>query len=86
MRAGIQPGDLEPAQDPAPVEVRDEPAGGAQKRRLTGARAAGEHDELARLDAQVDVPERVALGVRIPIGEAARAERRVSHATATSAA
>ena len=39
------PGDL------AAVEVRHEAAGRAHERRLPGRRQAGEHDELARLDA-----------------------------------
>ena len=48
--AGVEAGDLDLPLDLAAVEVRDEAAGGAQQRRLAGARAAGEDDELARLD------------------------------------
>ena len=44
----ISPGDL------ATVEVRDEPARGAQQRALAGARSAGEDDELTTVEPQVD--------------------------------
>ena len=53
--ARVEPAGEQPARELAAVEVRDEPGGGAQQRRLARPRPAGEHDELARLDAQRDV-------------------------------
>ena len=50
--ADVEARDLELARDLAAVEVRDQPAAGAQQRRLARARAAGEHDELARARAR----------------------------------
>ena len=48
--ARVEPAGHEPPGELAAVEVRHEPGGGAQQRRLARARAAREHDELARLD------------------------------------
>ena len=48
----------EPPDELAAVEVRHEPGRRAQQRRLAGAGAAREDDELARLDPQRDVGER----------------------------
>ena len=56
--ARVEPADQRAPGELAAVEVRHEPGRGAQQRRLARARAAGEHDELARLDAQRDVAQR----------------------------
>ena len=48
--ARVEPVAAQPARERAAVEVRHEAGGGAQERRLAGARPAGEHDELAGLD------------------------------------
>ena len=50
--ARVQPARHQPPGELAAVEVRHEPGGGAQQRRLAGPRAARDDDELARLDAQ----------------------------------
>src|SRR4029077_20986331 len=56
--AGGASGDLDPALEPAAVEVRNEPGQRAQECRLAGARRAEERDDLARLDLERDVAER----------------------------
>ncbi len=71
---------VEPADDDAPggppaVEVRHEPAGGAQQRRLARGREPGEHDELARLDGERHVAQRGPLGAGVRVREALEGER-----------
>lgn len=46
----LRPGDGDPAGEAPTVEVRDEPGGGAQQRRLPRAGDPGQQHELARLD------------------------------------
>ena len=90
--ARVEPGAAQPAGEHAAVEVRHQPAGGAQQRRLARARAAGDDDELARLDGQRDVAQRVRLA-RIGVGDAGELEhahrptpRRSANGSSTQAA
>ena len=55
--AGVEPGRQHGPAEAAPVEVRHQPAGGAQQRRLARAGEPGDHAELARLDREADVAQ-----------------------------
>ncbi len=57
--ARVEPRDLDPAGDLAAVEVRHQPARGAQQCRLARARAAGERDELPGAHREAHLAERV---------------------------
>jgi hypothetical protein len=59
--ARVEAGDPAAAAEAPAVKVRDEPAEGAQKRRLARAAGAGEQHELACGELEVDACERVAL-------------------------
>ena len=76
VRARVEPAGLQPAGELAAVEVRHEPGGGAQQRRLARARPAGEHDELARLDHEVDVAQRRRGRAGVAVGDALEPQRR----------
>ena len=75
VRARVQPADLEPAGELAAMEVRDEPAGGAQQRRLARAARSGQDDELAGGDVEVDVAQRRRARVRVAVADAVEPER-----------
>ncbi len=71
--ARVQPAAGELARERAAVEVRHEPGGRAQERRLARAGGAGQHDELARLDRQRHVAQR-RLGAGVGVGHAGQLE------------
>ena len=64
------------ARELATVEVRHQPARGAQQRRLARAGAAREHHELARRDLEVDAAQRGRADARVGVGDALERERR----------
>ena len=72
--ARVEAAGQQPPGELAAVEVRHEARGGAQQRRLARPRPAGEHDELARLDAQGHVGERRPRGAGIGVGDAVEDE------------
>ena len=72
--ARVEAAGQQPPRELAAVEVRHEARGGTQQRRLARPRPAGEHDELARLDAQRDVGERRPRGAWIRVGHAVEDE------------
>jgi hypothetical protein len=54
--ARVEPADDDTPGERAAVEVRHQPGGGAQERRLATGRQPGDDDELARLDSERHVP------------------------------
>ena len=75
MRVSSPPASSRPANSP-PWKCGTSPAGGAQQRRLAGARPARQHDELARRDRQVEVAQRRGGRVRVAVAHALEGQRR----------
>src|SRR6202035_249483 len=61
------------------VEVRNEPAGRAQKAGLSGARGSCDHDQLTRGDLQADVVEGGVIRPRVPVGDPVELEDGLAH-------
>ena len=76
--AGVHAGERHRAGEAPAVEVRDQPAGGAQQRRLAVAGEPREQAQLAGLDLEADVLERGLLDVRVAVGDAVEGQDRVS--------
>ena len=77
--AGVQAGDTHAPGELAAVEVRHQPAGGAQQRRLPRARQARTHHELARARRPASTSRSAGAGrIGVAVGHAARSAARSS--------
>ena len=77
--ARVQAGERHPPGEATAVEVRHQPAGGAQQRRLAVPGEAREQAELARLDLEADLRERGARDPRIVVGDVLDRQQRGTH-------
>ena len=72
----VPAGDFGLALDLAAVEVRDQPAGGPEERRLAGPRPTREHDELSGFDPQGDLQKDGFCRPRVGVGQRIDRQRR----------
>src|SRR5262249_18301740 len=75
VRARVEPADEHAAARLAAVEVRHEPARGADQRRLARRGQARPHDEPAGLDVQRDVAQRGLRGAGVAVAEVLEGQR-----------